>query len=134
MCRKRGQIWGPGPSPALLHTVAGQLPLSWDKASCALRGSVCLARPRQVGKDRGRLTPLSQAIGVLPVVLRDGACLLGAAALRAFPASGTRWIALGRAEGISEDRVLLLPHKDSVTKSNTWIRLTSPTLRPWISE
>lgn len=85
-------------------------------------------------KDQGRLTSLSQAVGVLPVALRDGACLPRAAALRAFPASGTRRIALGRAEGISEDRVLLLPHKDSVTKSSTWIRLTSPTLRPWISE
>lgn len=40
----------------------------------------------------------------------------------------------GRAEGVSDDRILLLSPGNPTTKSKTWIQLTSPTLRPLTSE
>lgn len=67
-----------------------------SEASCAWRGSVCLARPHLVGKDQGRFAPPSQAIGILPAILKEG-LLGGARALRPSWQPGTSQMALGRA-------------------------------------
>ena len=105
---------GPSPRPPVLGGApsAWQGPTRWAKT-----------------KDSSPHTSL----GVLPVVLREG-LLGGARALRPSWQPGISQMALGRVEGLSEDRVLFLLYRKSVSEGKLWIHLTSTPLHPWISE
>lgn len=116
----RGEVAGLWVTQLVALGLGGTL----SEASCAWRGSVCLARLRLVGKDQGQFTPPSEATGVLPTVLREG-LLGGTGTLRLSWQPGISQMALGRVKGLSEDRVLFLLCRKSASHAKPWTCLTS---------
>lgn len=104
-----------------------------------LRGLLCLEGLRLPGEaPLGGQGPTKDSLprtslGVLPAVLREG-LLGGARALRPSWQPGISQMALGRVEGLSEDRVLFLLYRKSASEGKLWIHLTSTPLHLWISE
>lgn len=112
---------GPGPSPpsfSLWHEAAPSH--LWATASCALRVSICLTRSRQEDEDQGQLTSFSQVAGILPAVLRVGACWgSGGGSSWGPPGFRDQLGSLWGGQRAFQNRVHLLIHGNSATKSKT---------------